>query len=237
MSDTLYQSDTITLSRLDDGIVRLHFDNQNESVNKFDAATNAQFAEAVTALEKANDIKGLVVTSGKKVFIAGADITEFVGYFQKSLEELESWLLDINAVFNRFEDLPFPKVAAINGAALGGGCEMTLVCDYRVIGQSATIGLPETSLGIFPGFGGSVRTPRLVGIDNALEIIATGKPQKPADALKIGLVDAVVADDKVVDAAIDLVKKMYQWRAGLASARQRKKIACATKQNRASDGV
>ncbi len=207
MSDTLYQSDTITLSRLDDGIVRLHFDNQNESVNKFDAATNAQFAEAVTALEKANDIKGLVVTSGKKVFIAGADITEFVGYFQKSLEELESWLLDINAVFNRFEDLPFPKVAAINGAALGGGCEMTLVCDYRVIGQSATIGLPETSLGIFPGFGGSVRTPRLVGIDNALEIIATGKPQKPADALKIGLVDAVVADDKVVDAAIDLVKK------------------------------
>ncbi len=203
----IYNGNRISVTMRDDGIAQMHFDAKDESVNKFDQATNAEFDQAVTALEQASGVKGLVVTSGKKVFIAGADITEFVGYFQRPLEELENWLLDINAVFNRFEDLPFPKVAAINGAALGGGCEMTLVCDYRVIGQSATIGLPETSLGIFPGFGGSVRTPRLVGIDNALEIIATGKPQKPADALKIGLVDAVVADEQVVDAAIDLVKK------------------------------
>lgn len=206
----IYQSNSICITRLDDGMVNLCFDNQSQSVNKFDAATNAEFAKAIEVLENTDGITGVVVTSGKKVFIAGADITEFVDYFKKEQSELESWLLDINALFNRFEDLPYPKVAAINGAALGGGCEMTLVCDYRVMAQSATIGLPETSLGIFPGFGGSVRTPRLIGIDNALELIATGKPQKSADALKLGLVDAVVADDKVVQSAIDLLKQCIQ---------------------------
>lgn len=207
MSQTLYQSNSITVSRLDDGIVKFHFDNQTESVNKFDKATNEAFAEAVTVLENTSDIKGLIVTSGKKVFIAGADITEFVGYFNQDEHEIEQWIVAINKVFNRFEDLPFPKVCAINGAALGGGCEMTLVCDYRVISETASIGLPEVSLGIFPGFGGSVRTPRLIGVDNALEIIANAKPLKPADALKIGLVDAVVSAENLEQSAIDTVKK------------------------------
>lgn len=203
----IYSGKSIQVSRLDGDIVKFHFNNETESVNKFDQATNAEFKEAVTALEQDTSIKGLIVTSGKKVFIAGADITEFVGYFKKPQEELENWLLDINSVFNRFEDLPFPKVSAINGVALGGGCEMTLVCEYRVMGQSAQIGLPETKLGIFPGFGGSVRTPRIIGIDNALELIATGNPLKPNDALKVGLVDAVVADENVEQSALDLVKK------------------------------
>lgn len=206
MSQTLYQSNALTLT-VADSIANLHFNNQSESVNKFDQATNAEFKQVVEILENSTDIQGLIVTSGKKVFIAGADITEFVGYFAKNEGDIEAWLLDINATFNRFEDLPFPKVCAINGAALGGGCEMALVCDYRVIAKSAQIGLPETSLGIFPGFGGSVRLPRLVGLDNALELIATGKPQKPQDALAIGLVDAVIADDKVIESATDLLKK------------------------------
>lgn len=203
----IYSGKSIQVSRIDGDIVKFHFNNEAESVNKFDQATNAEFKEAVTALEQDTSIKGLIVTSGKKIFIAGADITEFVGYFKKPQEELENWLLDINSVFNRFEDLPFPKVCAINGAALGGGCEMTLVCEYRVMGQAAQIGLPETKLGIFPGFGGSVRTPRIIGIDNALELIATGNPLKPNDALKVGLVDAVVADESVEQSALDLVKK------------------------------
>lgn len=203
----IYSGKSIQVSRLDGDIVKFHFNNETESVNKFDQATNAEFKEAVTALEQDASIKGLIVTSGKKVFIAGADITEFVGYFKNPQEELENWLLDINSVFNCFEDLPFPKVSAINGVALGGGCEMTLVCEYRVMGQSAQIGLPETKLGIFPGFGGSVRTPRIIGIDNALELIAAGNPLKPADALKVGLVDAVVADESVEQSALDLVKK------------------------------
>lgn len=115
----LYQGNALAVVGLSDGFVKLHFDNQNEAVNKFDRQTNEEFAQAVAVLEQnAKDIKGLLVTSGKSVFIAGADITEFVQYFQRPAAELESWLLDINAVFNRFEDLPFAKVALINGAAL-----------------------------------------------------------------------------------------------------------------------
>ena len=203
----IYQGNSISVSLLEDGIAKLNYDNQTESVNKFDQATIKEFGEAVTALEQSADVKGLIVTSGKKVFIAGADITEFVGNFKKPEAEIASWVLDINKTFNRFEDLPFPKVAAINGASMGGGTEMTLVCDYRVMSDKASIGLPEVKLGIFPGFGGSVRLPRIIGIDNALEIIATGEAQKPAAALKVGMVDAVVAADHLEASAIDLVKK------------------------------
>ncbi|WP_201502581.1 fatty acid oxidation complex subunit alpha FadB [Psychrobacter cibarius] len=203
----VYQGNRITVTMLEDGIANMQYNAENESVNKFDAETNKQFGEAVTALEKADDVKGLIVTSGKGVFIAGADITEFVGSFKKPESEIKDWVVGINDAFNRFEDLPFPKVAAINGAALGGGCEMTLVCEYRVMSDKAIIGLPETQLGIFPGFGGTVRTTRVIGIDNALELIATGTPKKPLDALKLGLVDATVTADDLQDAAIDLVKK------------------------------
>ncbi|WP_198333066.1 fatty acid oxidation complex subunit alpha FadB [Psychrobacter aquimaris] len=203
----VYQGNRITVTMLEDGIANMQYNAENESVNKFDAETNKQFGEAVTALEKADDVKGLIVTSGKGVFIAGADITEFVASFKKSESEIKDWVIHVNDAFNRFEDLPFPKVAAINGAALGGGCEMTLVCEYRVMSDKAIIGLPETQLGIFPGFGGTVRTTRVIGIDNALELIATGTPKKPLDALKLGLVDATVPADDLQDAAIDLVKK------------------------------
>ncbi len=203
----VYQGNRITVSMLEDGIANMHYNAENESVNKFDAQTNKQFGEAVSALESANDVKGLIVTSGKSVFIAGADITEFVASFKQDEESIKNWVISINDDFNRFEDLPFPKVAAINGAALGGGCEMTLVCEYRVMSDKAIIGLPETQLGIFPGFGGTVRSSRVIGIDNALELIATGSPKKPLDALKLGLVDATVSADDLQDAAIDLVKK------------------------------
>lgn len=215
----IYQGKNIQVDFFDQtqGIVQFHFNATDESINKFDRKTTQEYQEAVTVLENRNDIQGLIVTSGKSVFIAGADITEFTEYFSRSKDEIETWLLDINHIFNRFEDLPFPKVAAINGAALGGGCEMALVCDYRVAGVSAQIGLPETKLGIFPGFGGSVRLPRLIGIDNALEAIATGKAYRPDAALKLGLVDAVVADELLEQAAADLVKKCllgeFDWQA------------------------
>lgn len=205
----IYQGKNIAVRHLDDaaGLVEFHFNAADGSVNKFDRTTSEEFAAAVDALEKVEDIQGLIVTSGKKVFIAGADITEFVSHFERDESELAAWLGEFNAAFNRFEDLPFVKVAAINGAALGGGCEMTLLCEYRVMGASGQIGLPETKLGIFPGWGGTVRAPRLIGIDNALEAIATAKIYKPNDALKVGFVDAVVADENLLNSAIDLAKK------------------------------
>ena len=220
----IFQGNKIQVDFIDQaaGIVEFRYDAKDGSVNKFDQQTSTEYEQAVSALEARDDIKGLVVTSGKSVFIAGADITEFVGYFQRSQQELESWLYEFNQVFNRFEDLPFPKVAAINGAALGGGCEMTLVCEYRVMGASGQIGLPETKLGIFPGWGGTIRGSRLLGIDNILEAVATAKFYKPDEALKVGFVDAVVADDALVNSAIDLVKKCIKGDLNWQARRQEK---------------
>ncbi|MDH2273098.1 fatty acid oxidation complex subunit alpha FadB [Moraxella porci] len=220
----IFQGNKIQVDFLDQaaGIVEFRYDAKDGSVNKFDQQTSTEYEQAVGALEARDDIKGLVVTSGKSVFIAGADITEFVGHFQRSQQELESWLYEFNQVFNRFEDLPFPKVAAINGAALGGGCEMTLVCEYRVMGTSGQIGLPETKLGIFPGWGGTIRGSRLLGIDNILEAVATAKFYKPDEALKVGFVDAVVADEALVDSAVDLVKKCIKGELDWQAKRQEK---------------
>ena len=220
----IFQGNKIQVDFIDQaaGIVEFRYDAKDGSVNKFDQQTSTEYEQAVSALEARDDIKGLVVTSGKSVFIAGADITEFVGYFQRSQQELESWLYEFNQVFNRFEDLPFPKVAAINGAALGGGCEMTLVCEYRVMGASGQIGLPETKLGIFPGWGGTIRGSRLLGIDNILEAVATAKFYKPVEALKVGFVEAVVADEALVDSAVDLVKKCIKGDLNWQARRQEK---------------
>ena len=220
----IFQGNKIQVDFIDQaaGIVEFRYDAKDGSVNKFDQQTSTEYEQAVSALEARDDIKGLVVTSGKSVFIAGADITEFVGHFQRSQQEIESWLYEFNQVFNRFEDLPFPKVAAINGAALGGGCEMTLVCEYRVMGTSGQIGLPETKLGIFPGWGGTIRGSRLLGIDNILEAVATAKFYKPDEALKVGFVDAVVADDALVDSAINLVKKCIKGDLNWQARRQEK---------------
>ncbi|WP_294035490.1 fatty acid oxidation complex subunit alpha FadB [uncultured Moraxella sp.] len=220
----IFQGNKIQVDFIDQaaGIVEFRYDAKDGHVNKFDQATSLEYEQAVSALEARDDIKGLVVTSGKSVFIAGADITEFVEHFKKPQDEMQAWLYDFNQVFNRFEDLPFPKVAAINGAALGGGCEMTLVCEYRVMGVSGQIGLPETKLGIFPGWGGTIRGSRLLGIDNILEAVATAKFYKPAEALKVGFVDAVVADDQLVESAIDLVKKCIKGDLNWQARRQEK---------------
>jgi len=127
------------------------------------------------------------------------------------------WSLEANKIFSGIEDLPFPSVTAINGIALGGGFEMALATDFRVMSTKAQVGLPEVKLGIFPGFGGTVRLPRLVGADNAIEWIAGGEQQKAEDALKIHAVEAVVAPDKLMAAAIKILNMAnagdYDWKA------------------------
>nr|WNL65161.1 Fatty acid oxidation complex subunit alpha [Acinetobacter gerneri] len=155
---------------------------------------------AIDAVKANGDIKGLIVTSAKSTFIVGADITEFDANFAQGEQAIVDWALPVHDIFNAFEDLEIPKVPAINGMALGGGFEMCLVCDYRVMSDAAQVGLPEIKLGIFPGFGGTVRLSRLIGIDNAVEWMAMANPKKPVAALKDGAVDAVVAADKLQDA-------------------------------------
>jgi len=203
----IYEGKAITVQGLEDGIVELRFDLQGESVNKFNSATLSELDAAVQAIQNNADVKGVVVTSGKDVFIVGADITEFVSTFKLPEEDLVAGNLSANKIFNAFEDLNVPTVAAINGIALGGGLEMCLAADFRVMAASAKIGLPEVKLGIYPGFGGTVRLPRIIGVDNAIEWICGGSEQRADKALKAGAVDAVVADEQLKAAAIDVIKR------------------------------
>ncbi len=199
-----YQGQAIQLS-VSDGIAELVFDAREQPVNKFDQATLGELREAVAILADADDVRGLLVRSAKQAFIVGADILEFGAMFAKSEEDICAYLAEANAIFSAVEDLPFPTVTVIQGVALGGGFEMCLSTDFRVMADDASVGLPEVQLGIFPGFGGTVRLPRLVGADNAIEVIAGGKTLKAPEALKMGAVDAVVAGDLLVAAGRDLL--------------------------------
>ena len=200
----IYEGQNLTVSLLDNGFAELVFDAKG-SVNKFDRQTISDLDEATQAIAANSDVKGVVVRSAKPAFIVGADITEFTDMFAQPEEEVLAWVSKTSKVFDRFEDLPVPTVAAVNGFALGGGCEMALACDLRVVDTTASIGLPEVKLGLMPGFGGTVRLPRLIGSDNALEWMTTGKDRKGQQALNEGAVDAVVAPEKLTDAALSMV--------------------------------
>ncbi len=203
-----YSGKAIQCSMDQDGIVHLVFDLQGESINKFNALTVKEFSE-VTKLIVANKekAKGLLMSSNKDQFIMGADITEFIGLFNKSEDEMVEWLLGVDKDFNAIEDLGIPTVVAINGFALGGGFEVCLTTDFRVASEKAKIGLPETKLGILPGWGGNIRMSRLCGVDNAIEWITSGKQYKAAAGLKIGVIDAVVKHDKVLEKSLVLLKR------------------------------
>lgn len=218
----IHAGNAITVQMLSDGIAEFRFDLQGESVNKFNRETLEDFKAAIAAVKADSSIKGLIVTSAKSTFIVGADITEFGDNFAQGEKAIVEWAGPVHDIFNSFEDLEIPKVAAINGIALGGGFEMCLVCDYRVMSEKAQVGLPEVKLGIIPGFGGTVRLSRVIGIDNAIEWIATSASKRPAAALKDGAVDAVVAADKLQDAAIDLVKQAISGRLDWKAKRQEK---------------
>ena len=202
-----FEGQAIQCSMLHDGIVELRFDLQGDSVNKFNKATLTELAEALTLIKAEPNVKGLLVTSGKDCFIVGADVTEFTGYFKNPEDQLVAWILDVHKQFNTVEDFDFPSVTAINGFALGGGLEFALTTSYRVMSSETKIGLPETNLGIFPGWGGTVRLSRLAGADNAIEWIAGGEQHAADVALKTGVVDAVVAPEKVRDAALNLLEQ------------------------------
>lgn len=211
----MYQGDSIRVEMLDQGIAELQFAAAG-SVNKFDQKTLQEFSAALSTLANSPALRGVIVTSNKPTFIVGADITEFLTLFA-DLEQTKKWVAMASRVFDQLEDLPVPTVAAITGFALGGGCEAALACDYRVADTTATIGLPEVKLGLIPGFGGTMRLPRIIGPDNAIECIATGKNNSAQEALKIGLVDAVVAPEKLREAAIAMVQQAadgdLNWRA------------------------
>ena len=180
----------------------LWFDLPGEKVNKFSSAVMIEFAGIVDQMERASDVKRIVLASGKpSIFIAGADVGEFSK--ATSPEQAKEYTRFGQQTFHRFSKLPQVKVAAINGACLGGGCELAISCDWRVMSDSpkAQIGLPETKLGIFPAWGGTTKLPRLIGLPAALDIILQGKALDGRRAKKAGLVDEVVAPSILLDVA------------------------------------
>ncbi|MBI3993610.1 MAG: fatty acid oxidation complex subunit alpha FadB [Candidatus Lambdaproteobacteria bacterium] len=209
----LFQGKTLLCRMHADDIAELHFDNQGGAVNVLNQATLRELDQAVAALEAARQVKGLLVTSGKSVFIVGADINEFLPTFRATpVEQLADWVGPAQNIFSRLEDLPFPSVAAINGYALGGGLETAMSAVYRVASTEAVVGQPEVKLGILPGFGGTVRLPRLIGVDNAIELIASGRDVKAEEALKLHLVQAVVAPERLLAAAEALLRRAMRDR-------------------------
>ncbi|MCV6588201.1 MAG: fatty acid oxidation complex subunit alpha FadB [Marinobacterium sp.] len=203
----LMEGKTIRIAAVENGICELVFDNQNDSVNKLNQATMAELHEAISLLASQSDITGLLLSSAKDSFIVGADITEFTQMFSHSEDEISAALAELNGTINALEDLPFPTVTTINGIALGGGFEVCLATDYRVAASGAKVGLPEVKLGIYPGWGGTVRLPRLIGVDNANEWICGGVEKKAEAALKDGAVDAVVAAQQLREAGLHLLQQ------------------------------
>lgn len=201
-----YSGKAVRLEKLNDGLFELIFDLKDESANRFNEATLNDLHEALNHLEKEKGVRGLLMTSAKDSFVMGADITEFGELFKRPDSEFEAWMTRVHQDFNRIEDCPYPVVCLIRGFSLGGGFEVALSAHFRLATSDAKIGLPETKLGIFPGWGGTIRLPRLIGADNAMEWIAGGKHYKAAEALKFGAVDAVAEVAVSREAALKMLK-------------------------------
>ncbi len=196
------------LEQDDHGITWLYFDRENSPVNTFNVPVLMELDQIVDQLAQAKECKGVIIASAKKSgFIAGADIEQFVKV--KDQTEAYDFIKRAHEIFNKLEKLPMPTVAMINGICLGGGLEMSLACRYRVADddQKTKIGLPEVMLGIFPGWGGSVRLPRLIGAPAAMGLMLTGRTVSAKAAAKMGIVDAAVPTRHLRTAAVSYILK------------------------------
>jgi 3-hydroxyacyl-CoA dehydrogenase/enoyl-CoA hydratase/3-hydroxybutyryl-CoA epimerase len=186
----------------DDHICLLTFDRPESGANIFDAATLDELNEHLDFVENDASLRGLIIASAKKsIFIAGADLKTLLQQAQSG--EMREFIAKGQRIFDRLADLKIPTVAAIHGASAGGGYEVTLACDYRIASDdpATRIGLPETTLGLIPAWGGCTRLPRLIGAEKAAEVILKGKLYSAQEALKLGLVDGIAPRDQLFDRA------------------------------------
>ena len=171
--------------------------NNPKSLNALNTATLTELNKCLAQLEKRKDARVVIVTgSGAKAFVAGADISEMVN---ATSEEGRTMALLADEAFCRLERMPQVSIAAVNGYALGGGCELAMACDIRIAADTAVFGQPECGLGILPGFGGTQRLPRLIGKGRAKELIFTCDRIDAQEAYRIGLANKVVAKDALLD--------------------------------------
>ncbi len=197
-----------------DNIAEVSFDFPNEKVNKLSSQSLPALKKMLEDLQKSNFKFVLFTSAKKKSFVVGADIDEIRKFTTK--DQYDNAVNVGQSVFNLIEDLPMPTMAVINGVCVGGGCEMVMACDYRMISEdeSARIGLPEIKLGIIPGFGGCLRMPRILGLQAALDIILSGKIVAPKKALKAGLVDWMVHPDQLREQALRMASEIVKKNSG-----------------------
>lgn len=182
------------------GIVTI---NRPEALNALNSTVISELEQLVTELENDRELRAVILTGEGRSFVAGADIGE-----QKplDLDGGRRWGQRGSALMRRIEKLEVPTIAAVNGFALGGGCELALSCDIILASEKAKFGQPEVGLGITPGFSGTQRLPRRVGIGKAKELIYSGKMIKADEAEKIGLVNAVYAAEELMNGALEMAK-------------------------------
>ena len=217
----MFSGQAVSLNMLENGLVELVFDLKGESVNKLNTLCLNELGQAVSHLES-SDVKGLLITSAKPTFVVGADITELKRMFSLSVTDFHQRVIHTHMLFSRLEALPFPVVAAINGLALGGGFELALSADFRVLSSDSRVGLPEVTLGICPGWGGTVRLSRLIDATVATQWMLSGKSQEAKTALELGAVDRVVDPIDLRNEALELLQSAIGGNIDHLSNRHRK---------------
>ena len=175
--------------------------NRPDALNALNLEVLEDIARTAEKAEKDNDVYVLVITGAERAFVAGADIGQMKDFTPVEAKAFGDFG---NSVFLKIESLTKPVIAAVNGFALGGGCELCMACDIRIASEKARFGQPEVSLGITPGFGGTQRLPRIIGLSKAKELILTARQIKADEALSIGLVDRVVPPEELMDSALGL---------------------------------
>ena len=200
--------DSLILQHKSDGILTITIQ-RPQALNALNAEVIKQLAEAIDRAQTDSEVKTIVITgSGDKAFVAGADIKEFADYSGKEGKALAQQGQD--SLFNRIERSSKPVIAAVNGFALGGGLELALACHIRIASDNARMGLPEVSLGVIPGYGGTQRLPQIVGKGKAMEMILSAKMMGANDAAACGLVNAVVPPGDLLETAHNMARSIMK---------------------------
>lgn len=204
--------------RVEEGIGTIIF-NRPKALNALNSELLEEFSCALDEISGNEDIRVLILTgAGEKSFVAGADITELAKF--NSLEG-KIFAKKGQSIISKLQELSIPVIAAVNGFALGGGSEIALACDFIYASEKAMFGLPEINLGIIPGFGGTQRLPRLIGINKAKEMIFTGRMITASEALGVGMVNRVVVPEALMDEATKIAKTIAsKGRVSLRAAKQ-----------------
>ncbi|WP_144893550.1 enoyl-CoA hydratase/isomerase family protein [Flavobacterium tiangeerense] len=183
--------------------------NRPTKLNALNVATISDLNKAFKLLSKNNEIRAIILTgSGEKAFVAGADISEFANFSIEQGSQLAAEGQE--KLFDFIENLKTPVIAAVNGFALGGGLELAMSCHFRIASANAKMGLPEVSLGVIPGYGGTQRLPQLVGKGRAMEMIMTAGMVTADEAYRIGLVNHVVSEDELIEFCTNIANKIIK---------------------------